>query len=93
MLSRLSCYDLLGSFALAPIGVAVAGPAADASGIAGRYSPSGVAMVISELLDRCTRQSMNAVSAALYFSAATTFPSSCHIRLDLRRHVFAHSVP
>jgi hypothetical protein len=33
MLSRLSSYDLLGSFALGPIGAAVAGPAGNAFGI------------------------------------------------------------
>ena len=42
MLSRLSSYDLLGSFALAPIGAAVAGPAANAFGTTAVLTAGGI---------------------------------------------------
>src|SRR5215471_8772026 len=46
MLSRLSSYDLLGSFALAPIGAAVAGPAAGAFGVPAVLTAGGILIVL-----------------------------------------------
>jgi predicted MFS family arabinose efflux permease len=46
MLSRLSSYDLLGSFALAPIGAAVAGPAGNAFGIPAVITAGGILILL-----------------------------------------------
>jgi len=46
MLSRLSSYDLLGSFALAPIGAAAAGPAASAFGTPAVLAAGGILIVL-----------------------------------------------
>jgi len=46
MLSRLSSYDLLGSFALAPIGAAVAGPAGNAFGIPAVLTAGGILILL-----------------------------------------------
>src|SRR5262249_57068513 len=46
MLSRLSSYDLLGSFALAPIGATVAGPAGNAFGIPAVLAAGGVLILL-----------------------------------------------
>ena len=46
MLSRLAAYDLLGSFALAPVGTAVAGPVADAFGTSAVLTVGGILIVL-----------------------------------------------
>jgi hypothetical protein len=46
MLSRLSAYDILGSTALAPLGTAVAGPAADAFGARAVLAAGGLAVLL-----------------------------------------------
>ena len=46
MLSRLAAYDLLGSFALAPVGTAVAGPVADAFGTSAVLAVGGILIVL-----------------------------------------------
>lgn len=46
-LSRVSAYDALGSFAVAPIGLAVAGPVADAIGIRETLIGGGALIVLS----------------------------------------------
>jgi len=46
MLSRLSSYDLLGSFALAPIGAAVAGPAGNVFGIPAVLAAGGILILL-----------------------------------------------
>jgi len=46
MLSRLDAYDLLGSFALAPVGTAVAGPVADAFGTSAVLAVGGILIVL-----------------------------------------------
>ncbi len=50
MLSRVSSYDALGSFALAPAGTAVAGPLAGAFGTAGVLAAGGALVVILPVL-------------------------------------------
>jgi hypothetical protein len=46
MLSRLSSYDILSSLALAPIGTAVAGPAAGAFGTPAVLTAGGILVVL-----------------------------------------------
>jgi hypothetical protein len=46
MLSRLSSYDLLGSFALAPVGAAVAGPAGNVFGIPAVLAAGGILILL-----------------------------------------------
>jgi predicted MFS family arabinose efflux permease len=49
-LSRVSAFDLMGSLAFYPLGIAVAGPVAAVIGIAGSFTVAGVATVASALL-------------------------------------------
>jgi MFS family permease len=53
MLSRLSAYDMFGSFALAPIGTAVAGPAAAAFGTPAVLAAGGVLIVLLTVAVLC----------------------------------------
>jgi hypothetical protein len=46
MLSRLSAYDILGSLAPAPVGTAVAGPAANAFGTPAVLTAGGILVVL-----------------------------------------------
>jgi MFS family permease len=53
MLSRLAAYDLLGSFALAPVGTAVAGPVAGAFGISAVLTAGGILIVLLAVAVLC----------------------------------------
>src|SRR5260370_29832170 len=52
-LSRLAAYDLLGSFALAPVGTAVAGPVAGAFGTSLELTAGGIPIVLLTLSVTC----------------------------------------
>jgi hypothetical protein len=49
MLSRVSSYDVLGSFALIPVGVAVMGPISDAIGVADTLLGAALVVVLATL--------------------------------------------
>ena len=61
MLSRVSAYDGLGSYALTPLGTLVAGPVAVAIGAVTTLAVGGGAIVVSALVVLCVGEVRNLV--------------------------------
>jgi MFS family permease len=72
-LSRVSAYDVLGSVALGPIGMAVAGPAAEAFGV-------GTALVAGGVLTAVTNAAALASPAVRNLTAAAPEPADADVR-------------
>lgn len=56
LLSRVPAYDGLGSYALAPVGTLLAGPAALVVGVAAALAGGGGAMVVSAVVVLCVSE-------------------------------------
>ena len=56
LLSRITSYDLLGSFALGPLGPALAGPAAAAAGLAATLTGAGVLLAAASVVPLLSRE-------------------------------------
>jgi len=56
LLSRITSYDLLGSFALGPLGLALAGPAAAAAGLAATLTGAGVLLAAASVVPLLSRE-------------------------------------
>jgi MFS family permease len=55
LLSRITSYDLLGSFALGPLGLALAGPAAAAAGLAATLTGAGLLLAAASVIPLLSR--------------------------------------
>jgi MFS family permease len=55
LLSRITSYDLLGSFALGPLGLALAGPAAAAAGLAATLTGAGLLLAAASVVPLLSR--------------------------------------